>query len=132
MSPALRWTFAAVDGAMLFYWSVAAAAAAGAIALPPTAMYAGYGTPLIDAWNWSFAPLDLIFAVTGLASVRLAARGDPRWRALAIVSCTLTGCAGLMAVSFWALTADFDPAWWVPNLVLLAVPLVFLRGLIRP
>ncbi|MBW2224881.1 MAG: DUF5360 family protein, partial [Deltaproteobacteria bacterium] len=43
----------------------------------------------------------------------------------------LTSCSGLMAVSFWTLRADFDPAWWLPNLFLLLYPLWFLPGLVR-
>ncbi len=131
MSRALRLALTAVDLAMLVYWSIAALAAARAVTLPASAMYAGYGTPLIDAWNWSFAPLDLAFAATGLAAVRLARAGDARWRGLAIVSLTLTGAAGLMAVAFWALLGTFDPAWWLPNLVLLALPMAFGPRLLR-
>lgn len=131
MNRGLRTALTLVDGAMLVYWSVAALAAARVIALPTSAMYAGYGTPVIDAWNWSFAPLDLVFALTGLAAVRLAWAGDARWRGLAIVSLTLTGAAGLMAVAFWGLTGAFDPAWWGPNLVLVALPVYFVPGLIR-
>lgn len=131
MPRGLRLSFALVDGLMLFYWTAAALMAAGLVRLPAEAMYAGYGTPIIDAWNWSFAPLDLAFAVAGLFSVHLANRGDPRWRGLAIVSLTLTFAAGLMAVSFWALTGDFDPAWWIPNLGLIAVALYWLPRVMR-
>ena len=131
MPTGLRLSLAVVDITMLAYWSLAALALAGAITLPASNMYRGYGTPLIDAWNWSFAPLDVLFALTGLASVRLAARGDARWRGLAIVSLALTGCAGLMAIAFWALTGDFDVSWWIPNLLLRALPLYWLPRLIR-
>ena len=130
MPPALRWSMTAIDVAMLAYWGTAALAVVGVLTLPAAAMYGGYGTPVIDAWNWSFVPLDILLALTGLASVRLARRGDPRWHGWAIVSLTLTGCAGLLAVSFWALRSAFDAAWWLPNLVLLAMPLVWLPRLI--
>ena len=63
MSPALRWTLTAIDGAMLLY-------------------------------------------------------------------CALTGCAGLMAVSFRALTGDFDLSWWGAKFVLLGIAAVALPGLI--
>ena len=131
MPRGLRLSFAVVDGLMLFYWAASALMAVGLVRLPPSIMYAGYGTRLIDAWNWSFAPLDLLFSVTGLAAVHFANRGDPRWRPLAIVSLTLTFAAGLMAVAFWALTGDFDPAWWIPNLGLIAVALFWLPRVMR-
>jgi hypothetical protein len=109
------------DFGMIAYWGVAALACLGLFALPQSAMYQGYGTPLVDAWNWSFAPLDLAFALAGLASLRLAARGDPRWQGLALVSFALTFCAGLMAISYWAIAGQFDPAWWLPNLALIVL-----------
>ena len=120
-----------VDALMLLYWGVTALAAAGVVALPPALLYKGYNDPLLVAWNWSFMPLDVAFALTGLASVRRAARGDRGWRELAIVSLTLTMCAGGMAIGFWALTGDFDPAWWLPNLVLLLGPMIWLPRLLR-
>lgn len=121
-----------VDGAMMIYWAIAALACANVVHLPGDVMYAGYGEPVIDAWNWSFAPLDLCFSALGLASLRLARRGDPRWLPLALVSLALTFCAGLMAVSFWALRSDFTLSWWLPNLALIAVaawwtPVLFRR-----
>lgn len=131
MSRSLRWTLGVIDAAMLLYWGVAVLAVLGVVALPRATMYAGYGTPVIDAWNWSFAPVDVAFAVMGLLAVRAARRDNPRWRGLALVSLTLTGCAGAMAIAFWALRGEFDPAWWVPNLVLVAVALVFVPRLLR-
>ena len=130
MTGGLRAFLGVTDAAMLAYWALAGLAAAGAIALPAAVMYGGYGTPVIDAWNWSFAPLDLAFALIGLASVRAAAQGRA-WRGLATVSLTLTMCAGGMAIAFWALRREFDPAWWGPNLVLLLAPLVWLPGLVK-
>lgn len=131
MPRGLRGSFAVVDGLMLFYWAASALMAAGLVQLPAEMMYAGYGLRLVDAWNWSFLPLDLLLAVTGLAAVHLDNRGDPRWRPLAIVSLTLTFAAGLMAVAFWTLTGDFDPAWWIPNLGLMAVGLFWLPRVMR-
>jgi Family of unknown function (DUF5360) len=130
MPRALRVNMLIVDFGMLLYWGVAALALAGIINLPASLMYNGYGTPMIDAWNWSFAPIDLLFAVTGLVSVRLSRRDGDRWLGWALVSITLTGCAGLMAVSFWALTGDFDPAWWLPNLVLVAIAVFWVPRLL--
>lgn len=126
----LRLSLALIDGGMLVYWAIATIACLGLIHLPPEAMYAGYGEPLIDAWNWSFAPLDIAFSLLGLLSLALARRGDTRWRPVALLSLALAFCAGLMAVSFWALRGDFDWSWWLPNLALMAVPLWWVPRLI--
>ena len=130
MPDGLRTFLRIADIAMLGYWAVSAAAAGRLIALSPDAMYRGYGTPLVDAWNWSFAPLDIAFAASGLWSVRLLGRGDRSWRGWAIVSLTLTMCAGAMAIAFWALQGSFDLAWWLPNLILLLAPLAWLPRLV--
>lgn len=127
----LRLSMIVMDGGMALYWAVAALACVGVLKLPATAMYAGYGQPMIDAWNWSFAPLDIGFSVLGLISVALVRRGDPRWLTLAIVSLALAFCAGLMAISFWSLTGDFNPGWWLPNLLLMLVPGFWLLRLVR-
>ncbi len=130
MPRGLPLTLRLLDMGMLLYWGVATLGCIGLLRLPREAMYAGYGTPLVDAWNWSFAPLDLAFALTGLAAVRLARRGDPRWRPIALISLALTFCAGLMAISYWGLTGEFDLAWWLPNLALIAAALWWLPRLI--
>lgn len=122
MPMSLKWTFRIIDWSMLLYWSLISLAALRVITLPASVMYDGYGTPIIDAWNWSFAPLDILFALSGLMAVHLHRRGDPRWFALAISSLSLTFCAGLMAVSFWAIRGEFNPSWWIPNLLLMILP----------
>jgi hypothetical protein len=75
-------------------------------------------------------PLDLAIGATGLTALRRAKRGRS-WRSLALVSLVLTSCSGLMAVSFWTLRADFDPAWWLPNLFLLLYPFGYFWTLMR-
>lgn len=127
----LTLTLTVIDGAMLLYWGTSALAALRIIALPGSAMYAGYGTPLMDAWNWSFAPLDILFSLLGLISVRRASQGRADWRVYAIMSLSLTFCAGLMAISFWALTGFFDLSWWIPNLALMLVPAYWLARMAR-
>ena len=67
------------DLAMLGYWAVNIAAVLGLVSLPLAAMYSGYGTPIVDAWNWSFAPLDIAFAGAGLWSIHLMSSNDRRW-----------------------------------------------------
>jgi hypothetical protein len=60
-----------------------------------------------------------------------ARRGDPLWRPLALISLLLTTVAGLMAVAYWTLLGEFDPAWFLPNLVLLVWPLLFVPKIVR-
>lgn len=131
MPSMLIWTFRIIDWSMIGYWTAISLGALAVITLPETLMYDGYGTPIIDAWNWSFAPLDILFAILGLAAVRLAQRGDQRWPILAISSLSLTFCAGLMAVAFWALRGEFNLSWWIPNLLLMVFALLWLIKIFR-
>lgn len=124
-------TLRVVDGSMLLYWAIAALACARVVHLPADFMYAGYGTPMVDAWNWSFAPLDLTFSALGFVSLRLARRGDRRWIPLALISLALTFCAGLMAISFWGFRADFELSWWLPNLALMGIAVAWTPALVR-
>jgi hypothetical protein len=107
---------------MLAYWIVAALVEAGTIAVPKAWMYPSFEDPMIVAWNWSFFPLDVLFAVSGL----LALYGPwPRARSrLLLASLVLMFCAGLMAISFWAIRGEFDPTWWGANLWLMALPIL--------
>ena len=130
MDRRLSWALSITDALFLAYWAAAGAAAAGLIQLPAALMYAGYDQPRVVAWNWSFLPIDVAFSVTGLLAVRAARRGDPLWRPLALISLILTQVAGLMAVGYWALLGEFDPSWFLPNLVLVLWPLAFLPKLV--
>ena len=130
MPRGLRYFLITADIAMLAYWLISALACLAVITLPQAAMYDGYGTPHIDSWNWSFAPLDIAFSIVGLMAIRADRDGDHRWVGLAIVSLCLTMCAGGMAISYWALAQEFSLSWWVPNLALLLLPMVWLPGLI--
>lgn len=121
MPVGLVWSLRITDYAMIAYWGVSALAVLGLLRLPPSYMYAGYGQPMMGAWNWSFAPLDLAFSLIGLFSLRLADRGDSRWRGYALISMSLTFCAGLMALAFWSIIGFFDASWWIPNLLLMFV-----------
>lgn len=130
MSRSLAVSLAITDVLFLAYWSLALMNQVGFISIPADLMYAGYDNPRVVAWNWSFFPLDLAFSVTGLMAVRAARRGDPTWRPLALISLTLTGVAGLMAVGYWAILREFDPSWFLPNLALLVWPFLFLPRLV--
>ncbi len=122
----IRWNLLATDFGFLLYWSAAALGL-----FPPEWLYKDYDNPIMVAWNWSFAPVDLAASVLGLYSLALAKSGKPSWRASALVSASLTFCAGLMAISFWALQKDFNLAWWLPNLYLAIWPVVVAPKLVR-
>jgi hypothetical protein len=125
MSRQLRGYFLFTDIAMLAYWALIVIAAAELVSVPPEWMFSDHTNDDIVVWNWSFLPLDILLALFGLLAVRLARNNDPRWKSAAIVSLTLTSCAGLMALSFWAIRGDFDPSWWIANLYLLLSPIPF-------
>lgn len=131
MSRPLRAAFVITDTLFLAYWTASALVMLRVIHVPPSWMYAGYDQPRVVAWNWSFLPLDLAFSILGLAAVRAARRGHPGWRPLALLSLAFTMAAGGMAISYWALLGEFDPAWFIPNLALVVWPLAFLPGLLR-
>lgn len=114
------------DIGFIVYWLITALHL-----IPAQYLFNDYTNPILVAWNWSFLPLDLLISATGLSSLYLAQRGDRRWRDLALISLVLTFCSGLMALVFWALRADYDPSWWVPNLYLPLYPLAFLPSMLR-
>jgi hypothetical protein len=122
----LRVLLALTDLGFLAYWAVTLLHV-----LPEAYLFKDYRDPLVVAWNWSFLPLDLAVSATGLASLWLERRANPRWPALALVSLTLTSCSGLMALAFWTLRRDFDLTWWLPNAFLLLYPLAFFGPVMR-
>lgn len=130
MSRSLATAITVTDVLFMTYWAVALLALFGVITLPPDMMYGDYLNARVVAWNWSFFPLDLIFSIFGFLALSAARRGDPIWRPYALVSLVLTMTAGGMAVAYWIILLEFDPAWFVPNLILLVWPLFFMRRLI--
>lgn len=119
------------DLAMLTYWGVTAAFALGVVSLPPAWLFSDYADPVVTVWNWSFLPLDVVFSLTGLAAAHRFRKGRPGWRLLTVISLCLTWCAGIMALSFWALRCSFDPLWWGLNAALVLWPLGFLPSFHR-
>lgn len=107
---------------MLAYWAFAAVVAVGWISVSPELMYPDYTNPLIVIWNWSFLPIDVLFAVCGLTA-RFAPIPAAQARVLETVSLTLMFCAGAMALSFWALQGWFDITWWGVNAWLIGLAL---------
>ena len=114
------------DISFMSYWLVSALVVAGIVDISTDYLFNDYYNEYVFAWNWSFFPLDVLFAVTGFWSLRLHRLGNPNWLGMALVSMVLTFCAGFMAVSYWALRLEFDPLWWIPNLILVIWPLCFL------
>lgn len=132
-APRRPWQLRAIEAAMvvtdvgfLLYWSITALGL-----LPPELAYSDYTDPRVVAWNWSFAPIDLVVSATGLTGIALLHRHHPAWAGPMIVSLVLTSASGMMAVSYWAIRAEFDPAWWGPNLFLLLYPVPALVWLLR-
>lgn len=130
MPSGLRTALLLTDLGFIAYWSLTALVAVGLLSVPPEYLFSDYHNPLVVAWNWSFAPLDIILSLAGLNAVRLHRANNPSWQGWAIFSLALTFCAGLMAISFWAIRGDFDVTWWIINLALMIWPWIYLPSLI--
>ncbi|MEL6665962.1 MAG: DUF5360 family protein [Pseudomonadota bacterium] len=130
MSRALFLSISITDFLFMTYWLIAGLALFDIFSLPPDLMYGDYTNPRVVAWNWSFFPLDLIFSIFGYLAISASGRGDPIWRQYALISLVLTMTAGGMAVVYWAILKEFDPAWFIPNSILLIWPLFFIGKLI--
>lgn len=63
---------------MLLYWVLAILNSLSVISIPPDWMYSDHTNPLIIAWNWSFFPIDILFAVTGLMAAYALLNLTPR------------------------------------------------------
>lgn len=121
----LKYYFLVVDIGFILYWAITLLGV-----IPNEHLFKDYDNPILVAWNWSFLPLDLLISATGLSSLWLWRSGRDGWHALALISLVLTSCSGLQAIAFWILRADYDPAWWLPNLFLLVYPLFFIPGFV--
>jgi hypothetical protein len=130
MSRTLKGLILVTDILFLTYWFFSVLHIAGLFELPASMMYDDFEQARVFAWNWSFFPIDVLFSITGLLAVRMSSQGDPCWRPMAIISLTLTFVAGFMAIGYWTILGEFDPAWYLPNLALVIWPLFFIRGLI--
>jgi len=106
--------------AMLLYWIMAGALAFDLISIDPSLMYSDYQNPIVVAWNWSFFPIDVAFALIGLAARFGVQAGHFRFK-LEVIACVLMICAGLMAISYWTIIGDFDPTWWGMNIWLIVL-----------
>ncbi len=115
-----KWFLTITEVGMLLYWAFATIVVLNWIYVPPEYMYSDYQNPLIVAWNWSFFPLDVLFAVLGLTA-RFFVQSRSKELILSTLSLGLMFCAGLMAVSFWIIQGSFDPFWWGINIWLMAL-----------
>ncbi|MFI9504887.1 DUF5360 family protein [Nocardia sp. NPDC052566] len=107
------------DALLILYW-----VAVAVNAIPKESAFRDYTNPIVQAWNWSFFPLDLAASIFGFAGVYLVRiRHRLGWLVLTI-GLTLTFCAGFMAISFWAYYGDFNFTWWASNALLMIVPAI--------
>ncbi|MDR0270926.1 DUF5360 family protein [Paenibacillus sp.] len=116
----LKWFFLFTDISFILYFG---ATALGLI--PPEWAYSDYSNPILIAWNWSFFPIDMLVSLTGLTALYLYRKQSPTWKSAALISLVLTFCSGMMAIAYWGIRQEFDPA--CPNLFLLIYPLFFIR-----
>lgn len=114
--------FYLVDIGFILYWFITALHL-----IPDEYLYNDYKNPLLVSWNWSFLPIDLLVSATGLYSLYLRKRHKPNWIKFALISLVFTSASGFMAISFWSITGDYDPTWWIPNLFLMLYPIYFIR-----
>ena len=122
----LKYFFLVVDIGFIAYWTITAFHL-----IPDEYLYNDYTNPILINWNWSFFPLDIVVSITGLSSIYLYKRGNNKWKVVALISLLLTSVSGLQAVSYWAVSHEFDLTWWVPNLFLLIYPLFFIPKIVR-
>lgn len=119
----MKYALLATEVGMGLYWILAGLMATSLVSIPAEFMYSDYTNPLIVAWNWSFLPIDLIFVFCGLAAL-FSADNDERRKTLRLIGLTAMFCSGLMAISYWAILATFDPAWWGVNIWLMVLPVI--------
>ena len=110
---------------MLLYWVFATLVFFKLISVDPALMYSDYQNEIIVAWNWSFFPIDVLFAILGLLS-RYVFKATQTKQVASIVSLSLMFCAGLMAISFWIFNQSFDLFWWAINIWLMVLSSIFL------
>lgn len=124
----MRYALLATEVSMLLYWVFAGFVVTGFIHVNPEYMYSDYTNPIVVAWNWSFLPIDLIFAASGIAAALIKNNSEAK-RSLRQLGLTTMFCSGLMAISFWAILGQFDPTWWAVNIWLMVLPLMaYLSG----
>ena len=61
-----------VDVCLIVYW-----VATAMHLIPPESAFKDYGNEVVQAWNWSFFPLDLLAVAAGCWGVYLTGKGRP-------------------------------------------------------
>ncbi len=113
----------ATEVLMVVYWILATALVLEWVTIDPALMYSDYENPLVVAWNWSFFPIDIAFATIGLFATFGHVDRQRKFK-LETTAATLMVCAGLMAISFWVITGDFNAVWWGVNIWLILLGLL--------
>jgi len=98
MTRSLKFLMLATDSGLLVYWAMSALVAMRLLNIPSDWLFGHHDDPAVQAWNWSFLPLDVVLSVAGLMSVRLAARNAATWRTLATLSLALTVAAAAVVI----------------------------------
>lgn len=125
MASLWKWLLTVTEVGMLAYWVFATLVVLEVVVVPPEVMYSDYQNPLVVSWNWSFLPLDVLFATLGLFA-RFVPLSPGKQVMLSTVSLSLMFCSGLMAIAFWTLQGSFDLFWWGVNIWLIALSLTVL------
>ena len=115
----------AVDAGLLLYWT-----AVFLNLIPEHLRFKDYSNQVIQAWNWSFFPLDVAAALTVFLGAYLTRVGSRIGDLVLTVGLMLTFCAGFMAISFWSFYRDFDPLWWGPKALLMVIPALALGSMV--
>jgi hypothetical protein len=97
---------------------------------PKDLRFRDYSNEIVQAWNWSFFPLDVAAALVVFLGVFLMNRKIAAGELVLMFGLTLTFCAGFMAISFWAYYGDFEIFWWGANSILMIVPLLVFANMI--
>ena len=114
--------FVIIDTGIILYWLIVIFKL-----IPQRYLFKDYYyNSVLTAWNWSFFPLEMLIAFTGLLSLYFWHKENPRCYIWALISLILTFCSGLQSIVFWTICRDFDLAWWLPKLFLLVYPLFFI------
>lgn len=93
-------------------------------------LFSDYANKDIASWNWSFLPLNFASVFFGFLSFTNIYHAAKASKCVGLVSMVLTFSSGLMAISFWVINGNNNLLFWLPNLYLIAWPIMFIPTLI--